>query len=110
MIMSITCDVIVDWKATPGQLNALGAALWRGCLDAAGQTGIYRRLDNQALADLIAGRLPDSRQAGQEGVHLLVRDEVSLDRRATIDSLRPGMPAAGLVDIMVDGASWNLAA
>jgi hypothetical protein len=81
MIMSITCDVIVDWKATPGQLNAL-----------------------------IAGRLPDSRQAGQEGVHLLVRDEVSLDRRATIDSLRPGMPAAGLVDIMVDGTSWNLAA
>jgi len=108
--MSITCDVIVQWNATPGQLNALGAALWRWCIGAAGQTGIYRLLDNQALADVIAGRLPDSGQAGQAGVHLLVRDEVSLNRRATIDSLRREIPAMGLVDIMVDGASWNLAA
>jgi hypothetical protein len=107
--MSIKCDVIVQWNATPEQLSALGAALWRWCTRAPGQTGAYQRLDNQALADLIAGKLPTSRQA-ERGVHLYVRDEISQNRRATIDSLRREMPAVGLVDIMVDGASWNLAA
>jgi len=107
--MSITCDVIVNWNATPRQLNALGAALWRWCIGAAGQTGIYRLLDNQALADLIAGKLPGVRQE-QAGVRLLVRDEVSPNRQTTIDNLRREIPAAALVDIMVDGASWNLAA
>jgi hypothetical protein len=42
---------------TPGQLTALGAALWRWCTRSAGHTGIYRYLDNQALttaeADII---------------------------------------------------------
>jgi hypothetical protein len=41
---------------------------------------------------------------------LLVRDEVSPNRQTTIDSLRREIPAAALVDIIVDGASWNLAA
>ena len=52
--MSITCDVILQWGATPEQLRALGAALWRWCDRTAGDTGIYQYLDNQALADLIA--------------------------------------------------------
>ena len=107
--MSIKCDVIVQWHATPAELNVLGAALWGWCTRAAGETGIYRLLDNQALADLIAGRLPDSRQA-EAGVHLFVRDEVSSNRPATIASLRREIPAIALVDILVDGASWNLAA
>lgn len=105
--MSITCDVIVQWNASPAQLNALGAGLWRWCTRAAGQTGIYRLLDNQPLADLIAGTLPATGWAGQRGVHLYVRDEVSRTRQATIDGLRKDIPAMGLVDIMVDGISWN---
>jgi hypothetical protein len=108
--MSIKCDVIVQWNATSAQLNALGAGLWRWCARAVGRTGIYQLLDDQALADLIAGRLPTSRQAGQSGVHLYVRDEISPNRQATIASLRREIPVMGLVDIMVDGASWNSAA
>ena len=108
--MSITCDVIVQWNATPKQLRALGAGLWRWCARAGVPTSIYRLLNDQALADLIAGRLPASTQAQRRGVHVGVRDEVSQNRQTTIDSLRRELPALGLVDIMVDGASWNSAA
>jgi hypothetical protein len=108
--MSITCDVIVQWDATPGQLNALGIALWGWCTRTRGQTGAYQRLNNQGLADLIAGKLPASRRGEERGAHLHVRDGISRSRAATIDSLRRELPAIGLVDIMVDGASWNLAA
>jgi hypothetical protein len=41
------------------------------------------------------------------GVHLQVRDEVSQDRQATIDSLRHSIPAKGVEDIVVDGTSWK---
>ena len=41
------------------------------------------------------------------GVHLQVRDEISQDRQATIDSLRHSIPAKGVEDIVVDGTSWN---
>jgi hypothetical protein len=108
--MSIHCDVIVQWNATPEQLNALGAALWRWCTRAVGQAGIYQLIDSQALADLIAGRLPQPRRAEPAGVHLFVRDEISPNRRATIDSLRRELPPSGLVDILVEGASWDHAA
>jgi hypothetical protein len=107
--MSINCDLILHWSATPGQLTALGAALWRWCNRAAGNTGIYQCLDNQALADLIAGRLPVSSQTERRGVHLWLRDAVSDDRQATIESLRRGVPAKGIEDIFVDGASWSQA-
>jgi len=60
--MSVTCEVIVNWEATPAQLAALGNVLWRWCNRTAGDTGIYQYLDNQALADLLAGRLPDPSQ------------------------------------------------
>ena len=109
--MSIKCDVILQWTATPDQLTALGAALWRWCTRAAGTTGIYQYLDNQALADVIAGKLPMSSQPqwsdNGSGVHLQVRDEVSQDRQTAIDSLRHSIPAKGVEDIVVDGTSWN---
>jgi hypothetical protein len=110
--MSINCDVILQWSATPEQLTALGAALWRWCNRAAENTGIYQYLDNQTLADLIAGKLPRSSQtpwqAERRGVHFRVRDEASPDRQATIDSLRREIPAKGVEDIVVDDKSWNL--
>jgi hypothetical protein len=96
--VSIHCDVILQWTATPEQLTTLGAALWRWCNRTAGNTGIYQYLDNQALADLIAGKLPVSshtpQQAEPRGVHFRVQDETSHDRQATIDSLRHSIPAA----------------
>jgi hypothetical protein len=110
--MSINCDVILQWNATPEQLTALGAALWHWCNCAAGNTSIYQYLDNQTLADLIAGKLPRSSQTPwqgkQRGVHFRVRDEASHDRKATIDSLRREIPANGVQDIVVDDKSWNL--
>ena len=110
--MSIKCDVVLQWSATPDQLTSLGAALWRWCNRAAGDTGIYQYLDNQALADLIAGKLPVSSQAlgpaERRGVHFQIRDNASRDRQATIDSLRREIPVKGLEDIVVDGTSWNL--
>src|SRR5438874_13195110 len=97
--MSMNCEIILQWSATPDQLTALGAALWRWCNRAAGNSGIYKYLDNQALADLIAGKLPASSQtpwqAGRRSVHFRVRDEASQDRQATIDSLRHSIPATG---------------
>jgi hypothetical protein len=109
--MSINCDIILQWSATPEQLRALGAALWRWCNRAAGGTGIFQYLDNQALADLIAGKLPVSSQtpwqSDRRGVHFMVRDEASPERQATIDSLRQGLPARGVEDIVVDGTTWN---
>src|SRR5438477_235323 len=35
-VMSINCDVILQWGATPAQLTDLGVALWRWCNHAAG--------------------------------------------------------------------------
>ena len=110
--MSINCDVILQWGTAPEQLRALGAALWRWCIRAAGDTGVYQYLDNQALADLIAGKFPASsgqapRQPERRRAHFRVRDETSSDRQATIDSLRRKIPAQGVEDIVVDGKSWK---
>ena len=110
--MSINCDVILQGSVTPAQLTTLGAALWRWCNGAAGDTGIYQYLDNQVLADLIAGKLPalsqSPRQAERGRIHFRIRDEPSQDRQATVRSLRREIPADGLQDILVDGKSWNL--
>ena len=104
--MSIHCNVIVQPSATPEQLSAVGAALWRWYTRAE-ENSIYQYLDNQGLADLIAGKLPASRQA-ESDLHFRIRDETSQDRRATIARLRRAMPANGVEDIVVDGTSWNL--
>jgi hypothetical protein len=110
--MSMNCDIILQWSATPKQLSALGAALWRWCSRAAGAAGIYQHLDNQALADLIAGKLPASSQTPwrgeRRGVHFWFQGEASHDRQATIGSLRRDIPAEGVEDIVIDGKSWNL--
>jgi hypothetical protein len=84
--------------------------LWCWCNRTAGNTSIYQYLDNQALADLIAGKLPVSRQTERGGVHFRFRDEASHDRQATIDSLRREIPAKGVEDIVVEGKSWSLSA
>jgi hypothetical protein len=111
--MPIHCDVVLRWGATPEQLMALGAALWRWCNRTAGNTGVYQFHDNQALADLIAGKFPASDQTPRQaerrsdGVHFWVRDEASRDRRATIDSLRRELPAQGVADVVVEGTSWS---
>ena len=110
--MSINCDVILQWSATPNQLMALGAALWPWCNRAAGNTGTYQYLDNQGLADLVAGKFPAAAQmsapAEHPRVHFRLRDEAFPDRQATIASLRQEIPAEGVEDILVNGSSWNL--
>ena len=109
--MFISCDVILRWDATPAQLRAVGASLWGWCSRAAGAAGIYRQLDDQALADLIAGRLPAPgrapRQADGRGVPVRLADEVSPDRRAALVGLRDALPAQGVEDVLVGGTSWN---
>ncbi len=110
--MARRCDVILSWQAPPAQLAALGAALWRWCKWGAGNSGMYQFLDNQAPADLIAGKLPTSshtpRLVERRGVHFGVEDKASSDRQASIDSPRRVMPAAGIEDILVEGTSWDL--
>src|SRR6516164_3799260 len=64
VIMSINCAVTLRWDSTPEQQRALGAALWSWCHRAARSVGMYPYLDNQALADLLAGRLPASGATG----------------------------------------------
>jgi hypothetical protein len=114
LVMSMNCDIVLKWSATPAQLRAVGDAFWRWCNRTEGNTGIYQRLDNQALADLIAGKFPLSLQAPwpieRRGFHVRVRDEASHDPHATLDSLRRAIPAEGVVDIVVDDVSWDLVA
>ena len=108
--MSIQCDVILQWGATPEQLRALGAALWPWCTRAAGRTGLYQYLDNQTLADLIAGKFPvpgPTQRPADRGPSFRIRDEVSQDAQAAIASLRREIPARGVEDILVEGTSWK---
>jgi hypothetical protein len=110
--MPIQCDVILRWDATPEQLKTLGNALWRWCTSALGEAGIYQYLDDQVLSDLLEGKHPVltamTGWAGS-GIRFGIRDEASLDRQATVRSLRRGIPTAGVEDIVVGGRSWNLA-
>jgi hypothetical protein len=62
--MSINCAIGLRWDSTPEQQRALGAALWRWCHRAARNVGMYPYLDNQALSDLLAGRLSPSGATG----------------------------------------------
>ena len=47
------------------------------------------------------------RPAERWGVRFGVPDGAYRDRQALIDSLRRELPAEGLVDVFVDGASWG---
>jgi hypothetical protein len=108
-VMSINCTVILRWAATPEQLKELGDALWRWCIGPAGGASTYELLDNQALADLAAGKLPASSSAERRGVPFKFRDELSAHRHGSIARLRREIPADGLEDVLVDGKSWDLA-
>lgn len=109
--MSVHCQLILNPAATSGQLAALGAALWRWCIRTAGSAGIYQYLDNQALADLRAGQLPEADQtarlADRWGVRFGVRDGAYRDRQAIVESLRREIPAEGIVGVLADGTSWS---
>jgi len=109
--MSINCEVILRWDATAEQQRALGAALWGWCNGAAGDAGIYQYLDNQALADLLAGRLPApgpaARHADLPYVYFEVRGDPARDREAMLESLRRTLPAGGTTDVRVGGLSWR---
>jgi hypothetical protein len=110
-LMSRTCDVILDWSATPAELNALGTALWSWCQRTGGDGATYRNVDSQSLADLIAGERPLFRlppvQAQRQSLRFLVHEGRFPDRGTTIESLRHEIPAEGVYDVLVDGITWN---
>src|SRR5947209_7393122 len=110
--MSDHCDIILSWDATPGQLRAIGAALWRWCNGPEADLGICHALDNQPLADLIAGKLPAASGPASDvrGIRVRFPSEAHTDCKATMDRLRLGLPHAGVVDVQVHGASWNCVA
>lgn len=97
------CDVVLKGNATSAELKLLGSALWRLARPVDGATGMYQLLDNQALADLIDGQFPSSSQCGAGDVHVVIPDNISLDREATIDGLLKGVPAQGVEHLLVDG-------
>ena len=108
--MSVIYDVILRPDATPSQLRAVGAALWRWCIRTAGEENIFRYLDNQVLADLTAGRHPTPIEPGSDyrhRSHFRARDELSRDRQTAVDGLRGEMPEEGILDVLVDGTSWH---
>lgn len=112
--MPVYCDFILRRGATPEELSALGLALWGWCLRVSGDAGVYPNLDNQTLADLIAGVLPvvdrPASALDRRGTHFRVRGDTALDRAATIAALHRAVPEAGVEDILVDGISWTQAA
>jgi hypothetical protein len=108
--MSINCAISLRWDSTPAQQRALGAALWHWCNGASGNAGMYSYLDNQALADLLAGKLGTTAwDAGLPRVQFSVPGDPARDGEATLDSLRRAMPGEGVAEVWVDGISRRLA-
>jgi|SRR5579871_3879026 len=111
--MPINCTVILRWDSTPAQQRALGVALWHWCNGASGSAGMYPYLDNQALADLLAGQLPASEAAawddGSPRVSFTVPGDPARDGEATLESLRRAIPREGVMEVWVDGISTRLA-
>ena len=113
--MSINCAISLRWDSTPAQRRTLGAALWRWCQQAAGSAGMgmYPYLDNQALADLLAGQLPASEAtawtAGLPRVSFTVPGNPARAGAAVLESLRREMPGEGIAEVRVDGISGHLA-
>jgi hypothetical protein len=109
--MSINCEVILRWGATPEQQRALGRALWGWCHRAAGGAGTYQYLDNQGLADLLAGRPPAAAPWARDGgllrVLFSVPGDPARDGAATLESLRRAIPSEGTTEVRVDGLSWR---
>jgi hypothetical protein len=109
--MSVNCEVILRWDGTPEQHRALGAALWGWCNRTAGAAGLYQYLDNQPLADLLAGRFPArgpmARGTDLPQVYFSVRGEPARDRGGILESLRRALPDEGIADVRADGMSWR---
>lgn len=103
--MSVHFDIILRRDMAPEQITAFGSALWRWCRVTAGNIGMYQYVDNQPLADLIAGRLPT---ANRGAVHFRAWDRTSPDRQAAIDSFRWALPAHCVENVVVDGKNWEL--
>jgi hypothetical protein len=101
-IMPSNCDIILQQSATPDQLAALGTALWHWCSRTAGDSGVYQYLDNQGLADMIAGKFPALSHDARGRPHFRAWDRESPDRQAAIDKLRREIPSAGVDDVVVD--------
>jgi hypothetical protein len=105
--MSINCEVTLRWDVTSEQRKALGVALWGWCSHAAGGATLYPYLDNQGLADLLAGRMPGAgptaRSAGPPRVLFPVPGDPGRDGPATLASLRRTLPEAGIEGVWVDG-------
>lgn len=110
--MSINCDVFIRDRSTPEELKTLGNALWRWYSRSSGDEILCQSVDNQALADLLAGRVPSTRRSahhvGQPYVSFRLRAATYADCAATFASLRSEVPAAQVSDIVVDGKSWTL--
>jgi hypothetical protein len=105
--MSINCEVILRGDATPEQHRAVGAALWSWCIRNAGGAGICQYLDNQPLADLLAGRPPHAEplegDAGLPRVPFLAAGNPTHDRAAVLEGLRQALPGEGVADVRVSG-------
>ncbi len=110
--MFLKCELIVKNGASPQELRDLGCALWGWCQKIGIDGTIYQCVNNQLLADLIAGRLPiacrQSRVAGHPSLHFLVRGHTVRDFRPTIDSVRRDLPGKAVEDFVIEGVSWNL--
>jgi hypothetical protein len=110
--MSLSCELVVKNGASPEELRDLGYALWGWCQKVGMQGTMYQCVNNQLLADLIAGRLPvaclPSRQAGHPSLRFLVRGHAARDFRPTIDSVRSDLPGKAVEDFVIEGVSWNL--
>ena len=69
---------------------------------------MYPYLDNQALADLLAGRLPASGATGWGTglpyVQFTVPGDPARDGEATLESLRRRIPGEGVADICVQSS------
>jgi hypothetical protein len=110
--MAINCDIVLRGGATPEELTDLGGALWRWYSRSRGDAVPCQYVDNQALADLLAGAYPalsrSPRLAGRRFVRFRVPAEAYRDRRAILDSLRRDVPSRGVEDVLVDGQSWGV--
>jgi stearoyl-CoA desaturase (delta-9 desaturase) len=105
--MTMNCTVFLRRDSTPAQQKSLGAALWQWCTGALGSAGMYPYLDNQALADLLAGKLPASEaggwDAGSPRVSFTVPGDPACDGAATLASLRRALPSEAVAEMRVEG-------
>lgn len=111
--MAVSCEIVLRWDATSEQRKALGAALWEWCNRVAEKDGIYQYLDNQGLADLVAGRSPapgpEGTDRGKPQVRFLVRGNPARDGEAVLQSLRRALPKEGIANVRVEGQNGSQA-